>query len=240
MLLIGTGLLLGAGPTGALWVTTLPAGADVWLDATYVGHSPVVIDALAAGEHRLTLTLTGWNPQEVTASVTAAQTTTTAVVLAHDAGRSFGRTGTLTIAGIHPSSIAVDGTPVTPAKDGTLVLAVGNHELSFVGSQGKTTQAVTVYPDTRTEVVLTSETQPRSAVIAAADEYLPAGSYRIEGPQLTVQFGGHEVVARIGATDYRVDRRPVTYDAAPTLINGRLYLPLELLTLLNPNPTTKK
>jgi hypothetical protein len=32
----------------------------------------------------------------------------------------------------------------------------------------------------------------------------------------------------------------MTYDAAPTVINGRLYLPIDLLLFLNPGIATKK
>lgn len=240
VLLIGGVLLLGVGPTGALWITTLPTGADVWLDGAYVGRSPVVVDALAAGEHKMTLTLTGWEPQDVSASVVAGQTSTTAVVLMRDSVRPLGRTGTLALAGQRPESVAVDGLPATWAKDGTLSLTAGTHELAFVDSQGKTTETVTVYPEMRTEIVLTSETPARSPVIAPADDYLPAGSFRIDGSQLLVHYGGHDVVARVGSTDYRIDNHSAAYDSAPTIINGRLYLPLELLTLLNPNPVPKK
>src|SRR5580698_8129723 len=37
-LVLAAVVLLGAGPTGALFVTSLPSGADVWLDGTYVGR----------------------------------------------------------------------------------------------------------------------------------------------------------------------------------------------------------
>ena len=42
--------LLGVAPTGGVYVTTLPAGADVWVDGTYLGHSPIVLAAVGAGD----------------------------------------------------------------------------------------------------------------------------------------------------------------------------------------------
>jgi hypothetical protein len=236
-LVLGAALLLGAGPTGAIWVTTLPSGADVWLDGAYVGRSPLVVDALAAGEHKLTLTMTGWTPQDVTASVLPAQTVTTAVVLARGSGRAGG-SGTVALVGARPATVTVDGEAVAVAKDGTLALAAGTHELAFAAPSGRTVKTVTVYPQMRTELLVTTESTPRSAVIAPVDDYLPAGAYRIDGTQLVVRYGGHDVVARIGATRYEIDRRDTSYDAAPTMINGRLYLPVDLLLLLN--PTAKK
>lgn len=232
--------LLGAASTGALWVTTLPSGADVWIDGTYVGRSPLVVDALTAGEHKLTLTRTGWNTLDVSATVMTAQTTTTAVLLTRGSTRPPGGTGTIAIHGLRPAMLVIDGETTSVPKDGTIAVAAGTHELTLAGSQGRTTRSVTVYPQTRTDVVISSDVEPRSAVIAAAEDYLPVGAVHLEGTRVTVRFGGHDVVARIGATEYRVDRKETSYDAAPTLINGRLYLPIDLLLLLNPNSITKK
>ncbi|MDQ6941717.1 MAG: PEGA domain-containing protein, partial [Candidatus Eremiobacteraeota bacterium] len=68
-------LLLAAVPTGSLYVTTLPTGADVWIDGTYVGRSPLVLGALAGGRHTIGLTKTGWDPLQLDVSVVAGQTT---------------------------------------------------------------------------------------------------------------------------------------------------------------------
>lgn len=231
--------LLAASPTGALWVTTLPSGADVWVDGTYVGRAPVVVDALSAGEHRLTLTLTGWTPQDLTAAVQPAQTATAAVVLSRGPGRPGGA-GTLVLLGSRSGSVSLDGEPLALGREGTVTVPAGSHELAFASSQGRTSRTVTIYPQMRTEVVFSDEAPPRSAVIAPLDEYVPAAAVRIDGSQVAVRYGGHEVTGRLGSSEYRVDRRDVSYDAAPTLINGRLYLPLDLLTLLNPTPLPKK
>jgi hypothetical protein len=231
--------LAGAGPTGTLWITTLPAGADVWLDGIYVGRSPLVVDALAAGDHKLTLTRTGWTPQDISASVTPGQTLTTAVVLRREAPLPSG-SGTLAIHGLHPASVIVDGASMLLPKDGVLAVTAGTHELAFAGAQGRVTRSVTVYPQTRTDVILSNEGETRSAVIAPADDYLPAGSFRVDGTQITARFGGHDVSARLGTTEVRVDGKVTSYDAAPTVINGRLYLPIDLLVLLNPAVGTKK
>jgi hypothetical protein len=40
------------------------------------------------------------------------------------------------------------------------------------------------------------------------------------------------VLAHVGSVSYLVDGRTVTYDAAPTTIKTRMYLPIELLTRL--------
>ncbi|HEY5349157.1 MAG TPA: PEGA domain-containing protein [Candidatus Lustribacter sp.] len=224
--------LLGAAPTGAIFVSTLPSGADVWLDGTYVGRSPVVVDALAVGAHHLTLSRTGWTPEDLAVAIAPAQTQTTSVVLVRDGKTSEG-SGTIVIhATERLGGVTVDGRPVKVGKDGAIAVSAGTHDVSIAAPQGKRARTVTVYPQTRTEVVLGTDAAPRSIVIAPADDYLPASALHLDGSRLVVRYGGHEVVAHIGTTTYTVDRHPATYDAPPTVIRNRIYLPLELLTML--------
>jgi len=224
--------LLGAAPTGAIFVTTLPSGADVWLDGTYVGRSPVVVDALAAGAHHLTLTRTGWTPEDLAVAIAPAQTETTSVVLVRD-GKTGAAAGTIAIHARTPlGAVTVDGQPAVAGKDGTLAVSAGTHDVTIAAPQGKQTRTVTVYPQTRTDVVLGTDTVPRTIVIAPADDYLPAAALRLDGTRLVVRYGGHEVVARLGATSYRIDGHWASYDAPPTAVRNRIYLPLELLTML--------
>jgi hypothetical protein len=224
--------LLGAAPTGAIFVTSLPSGADVWLDGTYVGHTPVVVDALVVGAHHLTLTRTGWTPEDLAVAIAPAQTQTTSVVLVRDGKTSEGL-GTIAF---HTTerlgAVTVDGQPAAVAKDGSLTASAGTHDVTVVAPQGKQTRTVTVYPQTRTEVVLGADTAPRSIVIAPADDYLPATALRLDGTRLVVRYGGHDVIAHLGATSYTIDGHAVSYDAPPTVIRTRIYLPLELLTML--------
>jgi hypothetical protein len=224
--------LLGAAPTGAIFVTTLPSGADVWLDGTYVGHSPAVVDALAVGVHHLTLTRTGWGPEDLAVEIAPSQTQTTSVVLVRD-GKTNEALGTIVIhAPDRLGPVTIDGQPAVVAKDGTVAAVAGTHDLTIAVSQGKQTRTVTVYPSTRTDVVLGTDTVVRSLVIAPADDYLPATAFHLEGTRLVLRYGGHEVIAHLGATSYTIDRQAASYDAPPTVIRNRIYLPLELLTML--------
>jgi hypothetical protein len=234
-LVLGAVALLGAAPTGALFVTTLPAGADVWLDGTYVGHAPVVLDALAVGTHHLTLTRTGWMPDDETVAVAAAQTLTASVVLVRD-GKTPESTGTIVIhAGGRIGAVAIDGQPAVASKDGAFAANAGTHEVAITSPQGKQTRTVTVYPLTRTDVVLGAETVARSIVIAPADDYLPAADVELVGTRLVIRHAGHEVIGRVGTTTYSIDKRSMSYDAPPSVIRSRIYLPLELLTMLTLN-----
>jgi hypothetical protein len=227
-------LLLAAVPTGSLYVTTLPTGADVWIDGTYVGRSPLVLGALAASRHTVGLTKTGWNPLQLDVSVVAGQTTLSSTRLEPV------RTGTLhPLPGwivIHGAFRAtyLDGHLAVPAKDGTIPAEPGTHEFTARTARGRFTRAVMVWPGTRTEVVIQPDAEvARPSVVAPAEDYLPAGAIRLAGEKVVVRYGGHEVVGHIGSTAYRVDGKSVDYGEAPTMIGSRLYLPLDLLVTIS-------
>ena len=224
--------LLGAAPTGAIFVTSLPSGADVWLAGTYVGPTPVVVDALVVGAHHLTLTRTGWTPEDLAIAIAPAQTQTTSVVLVRDGKTSEGLGQIAIHAADRLGPITIDGQAAVVAKDGTIAVAAGTHDVTIAAPQGKQTRTVTVYPQTRTEVVLGGDTVLRSIVIAPADDYLPATAVHLEGTRLVVRYGGHDVIAHLGATTYTIDGHAISYDAPPTVVRTRIYLPLELLTML--------
>jgi hypothetical protein len=228
--------LLGTVPTGALYVTTLPTAADVWLDGTYVGHSPVVLDAISAGRHTVSLNRTGWNSTDVDVSVMPGTTALSSVVLTR--ARSMrGGDGSFTIKGVVPRSLLLDGSALAPDPTGTYSVPSGTHELVAVTAAGKMTRTITVYPDMVTDVVLRDDdsTAPRLAVVAPASDYLPAAALKIDGSRVTIRYEHHAVDATVGSTAYHFDGRSVTFDAAPTVIGAALYLPLELLKQLTAN-----
>ena len=224
-------LLLGAAPTGGVYVTTLPSGADVWVDGTYLGRSPIVLDAVGTGPHRLTLTRTGWTSQDVAVTVVTATTVTASVVLVHEA-KQPDAPGSIAIHGERVGSVTIDGQSVTVAKDGTIAVSAGTHDMTMLLPQGKLTRSVTVYPQMRTDVALLGDTQTRSVVIAPADDYLAAEAVRVDGSEITIHTVRHDVVAHLGSVSYTVDHHPMTFDTAPTVIKSRVYLPIELLTIL--------
>jgi hypothetical protein len=230
-------LLLALVPTGSVYVTTLPSGADVWVDGTYVGRSPLVVDALATGRHTVNLSMAGWQGQQLEVSVVAAQTALSSSRLERlAAGKTRSAPGSIALHGLVPGLTQLDGMPVRPAKDGTIPAATGTHQLAVRTPRGRISRTVTVWPQTRTDVVLNEDVErTKPTVVAPAEDFLPKSAVRIDGERVVLKFGNHEVVGRLGSTSYRVDGRAAEYDAAPTLIGPRLYLPLELLTMLAGN-----
>ncbi len=61
--------------TGALSVTTTPAGAQVYLDGVLIGNSPTTSSGLAPGSHTLQMKMSGYQDLSVPVSITAGQTT---------------------------------------------------------------------------------------------------------------------------------------------------------------------
>src|SRR5215469_4113776 len=69
-------------PHGGAFITTLPLGADIWVDGAYVGRTPAFVDLLAAGKHTIVVTRTGWEAQRATIDVGIGQTTQVSLTLA--------------------------------------------------------------------------------------------------------------------------------------------------------------
>ncbi|BDE05800.1 hypothetical protein WPS_10760 [Vulcanimicrobium alpinum] len=224
-------VFLAAVPTGSIYVTTLPSGADVWVDGTYIGRSPLVLDALPAGRHTVGLAKPGWNAEQLDVSVVTGQTASSSTRLLRDKRSSGAGDGTIALHGMPYEAVWLDGAAANPGRDGTFSAPAGGHALIVRTAKGKITRLVTVWPQTRTDVVVQPDAAPvRPSIVAPADEYLPPSAVQVDGEKIVIRFGGHDLVGHLGSTTYRLDGRSAEYDAAPTLIGNRLYLPLVLLT----------
>jgi hypothetical protein len=232
--------LLAAVPTGSVYVTTLPSGADVWLDGTYVGHSPLVLDAVPAGRHTVGLTMTGWSSHQTDVSVDGGQMAYASTRLDRLAGvRAPG--GSLAVHAVGLTTLLIDGERVAPGKDGTFALPAGSHVLAARIAGARVTRNIGIWPGTRTDVVLAGDgaDQPAAAekpgVVAPAENYVPASAIRLDGERIGITFNGHQLEAHTGSSTYRIDGRTVDADAAPTMIGTRLYLPVTVLSVFSVN-----
>lgn len=146
-------------PTGSVYVTTLPAGADVWLDGSYIGHSPKLIDGLLLGRHALTVAKTGWVGRDLAVTIADPSAPVMAsVVLDKSDAFAVPGTGSLVLhgSGPLPPSILVDGAPVALTK-GTCTLPVGPHTVAIATPRGRMTRRVTIYADMTTEIIVRDE-----------------------------------------------------------------------------------
>ncbi|HVP95857.1 PEGA domain-containing protein [Methanoregula sp.] len=71
--------------TGSLAINTSPEGANITLDGTAAGISPVTLNGIAAGNHTVNATLAGYVPFETEVTVIADQPVTTTIVLSRPA-----------------------------------------------------------------------------------------------------------------------------------------------------------
>ena len=226
-------------PTGGTYVTTLPTGAEIWCDGTYVGRSPLLVDGLAEGRHSLEILKSGWEAQE--APVTILRGT----IVMSSSRLGVGKrprpddpvgTGTLLLRDAPPGAeIVLDGATVGRIPAHGIVVPAGTHELAVTNPRGRTTREISIYPDVMTDVVLreTSRKSDGSAVVAPAEDYLPTDAFAVDPHRIVVRYGGHVVVAHFGERTYRIDGAAATYDSAPESIGGKLYLPLALLEKLS-------
>jgi hypothetical protein len=229
-------------PSGGIYVTTLPAGANLWVDGTYVGGTPVLVDALAPGHHSLTITKSGWIVQEVDVTVTPGSVAMSSTRLQPGPQTFAGAaTGTVDVRGA-PSgpSLSLDGgPPLDAAGAGRQALAAGPHHVTLTTPRGKTTRSFTILPGMTTLVVLHEEASgdARRAVLAPAADYLPTDDIFVEGKKIVLRYGGHVVVAHFGDATFRYDGNAVEYDSMPETIGSKLYMPLALLEKLAEDPS---
>ncbi len=226
--------------SGGVYVATLPSGADVWIDGTHCGRSPVLVDALPQGKHAITLTKSGWNVQEGSVDIpgggVALWSARLAIVPHSSAQSGFGAIVTRGLS--HTEKIAIDGGESRDSH-GVISIAAGPHTVSFPTAHGRVMRAFTVLPEMTTELVLRDDTSPsdsatpdRVGVIAPANDYLPPEAITLTGRDLLIRYEKHEVVAHLDKIWMRLDGNPVSYNSAPSVINGKLYLPLDLMETL--------
>ena len=225
----------GAGtPSGRVYVTTLPSGADIWVDGTYVGRAPVLVDALFAGKHAISVTKSGWIVREAVVDVPAGGVAMSSVRLAPGAHGGPGGTGSILVRAMPAgATLALDGAALANPLGSTVAVSAGPHRLTLTTPRGPMTRGIDVYPDTVSAIVLQAvPSAGTSAVSAPAEDYLPTDDFSVNGDRVVIRYGGHVVVARVGDPSFRVDGTPTAYGSAPDVVAGRLYLPLPLLERL--------
>jgi hypothetical protein len=70
-------------PTGTLVITSNPTGAQVVLDFSYIGHTPLTVPNVPAGEHRISIRKSMYRYYSTRVMVNPGETTTVSVTLHH-------------------------------------------------------------------------------------------------------------------------------------------------------------
>ena len=214
---------------GGFFVTSLPPGADVWIDGTYIGRTPLLIDGLRAGKHSLTVTKTGWKVAEQDELLSGGVTTPVTIELQAASNGPAGD-GTIAIHGVAAGAIvSIDGHPPIPVQSEYRVGA-GEHRIIVRAQGARYERTIVVYGGQTTHMLLRPPlADARSAVVAPLSAYLPASAYTVVKDRLVIRWGDHLVVGRLGDARFTVDHRDQTYDAPAGLVRGKLYLPLDLI-----------
>lgn len=223
-------------PFGGLFVNSLPIGADVWVDGTYVGRTPLLIDGLRQGKHSVTVTKAGWKVQEVDQDVTPGVVTPATVQLQQTASTTD--EGSLAIQGVSEGTVAVDDRPaehLAPRVD----LSPGVHDVIVRTAGLKFERSVVIYPNQTTHVLLRTPAEEHSAVVAPLETYMNATAAQVTGDRVVVRWNGHVALGHLGDARFLVDGRNVVYDAPAGMVRGRLYLPLDLILTLTGGKTEK-
>ncbi|HET9097364.1 MAG TPA: PEGA domain-containing protein [Candidatus Baltobacteraceae bacterium] len=232
-LLLAVFTLLAAGilPFGGLYISSLPSGADVWVDGSYIGRTPLLIDGLREGKHSVTVTKAGWKVEEVDQNVSAGVTTPATVQL--DPIKPLRAHGEIALHGLERGArISIDGGPWR-ALENEYAASVGTHRLSVREPLAKFERMILVYPEQTTHVLFAAPaTDTQSAVVAPVSDYLPGSAAKVTGSRVVIRWGGHVAVGHLGDARFLVDKHDVVYDAPAGMVRGRLYLPLDLLLML--------
>jgi len=203
---------------GRLEVGSDPSGAEVRVDGVARGVTPLVVNDIAPGQHRVTL-LTGDNTVNRTVNVTRGATSTIVVSTAPaDTGASG---GWLTVDAPVEMEILEAGRVLGTTRTDRLMLPVGSHRIEFAHATLEFTSARTVQIAAgKTTKVAISLPSGRLSVNA-----VPWADVSIDGSsvgttplgELSVSIGTHEVVFRHPQLGER--RQTVTVKAqSPTRI----------------------
>ncbi|MDQ6932272.1 MAG: PEGA domain-containing protein [Candidatus Eremiobacteraeota bacterium] len=221
--------------SGGVYLTTLPSGADVWVDGMYVGRTPILLDGLESGKHAVTLTKLGFSVAEIEQRVGTEGIATGSVVLQRS-GRVRGESGRIVLHGLQPGSqVSLDGVAGARAAVQT---PSGLHQIVVHVGKTKMVRSIAVFPGTTTDVVVSPVSatvvavRSKSVVVAPAEQYLPDSAFRTERDKVLIDYRGHIVVAHLGQYHFKIDNATVAFDAPPAFVHGKLYLPLELLLQL--------
>ncbi len=227
---------------GAAFVTTLPLGADIWLDGAYVGRTPAFVDLLSAGKHTIVVTRTGWAAQSATVQIGVGQTVPISLLLARATTAATNRSfGTLDVRGSPAgASVYVDGEKIGGLPATGKKVRAGYHIITVVGNGSeRSTRDVNVFPDTATTVTITAGEPggPAGDILEPVASYIPAEDVSVQGAQVAIKYRGADVRCSLGSRTYTLNGKEGLLSMAPTMLSGKLYLPLSLLQHITGAPS---
>ncbi|MDQ2857797.1 MAG: hypothetical protein M3R53_03970, partial [Candidatus Eremiobacteraeota bacterium] len=205
-------------------------------------RSPVLVDGLAVGHHAVSITKTGWTVRDVEVTISATDIALSSTRLVASGRVPAGIGGSAVIHELPAgAALALDGRPFSGTPGRSISLSPGTHRVSMTTAHGRTTRSFLVVAETNTEVVLREAraSDASAAVVAPAEDYLPTDAFSVTGKKIVVRYGGHVVVAHVGDPSLRFDGTSASFDTAPEIVAGKLFLPLRLLEALTDDSSKK-
>jgi hypothetical protein len=219
--------------TGSLSLASSPAGADVYIDGSYRGITPVTLSGLTSGSHTIVISQYGYTDYSTTATIYAEQTRTVSVTLI-SSSPAPAHTGSITITS-SPSGadVYLDGTSyrgITPVTFSGLTTGSHTIRISQSGYTDYSTTA-TVYGGQTTKV--TGSLNPLSSVptntqttaVPAAQVPQTTGSFDPSGLIIVLIIGVLVVaggyVGYNGIMRYNAKKEPSSADESIKILKMR-------------------
>jgi len=218
--------------SGSLYVTSLPSGADLWVDGVHMGQTPMLVGALYRGRHTLTLVKSGWATQDAAFRVAPDSVAMQNRYLVRLGSAGPGRDGAALFHLSPGTKIRVDGI-APPSTAEPLPLRAGTHEVEVELNALRYRREFTILPEMTTEVLLRDAPTARMpSVVAPVDSQIPAASITVQRTKFIIRYHEHLAVGHLGDPNIRVDAQSIRIEPAPVLLDGKLYLPVDIITLL--------
>jgi len=222
--------------SGSAYVTSLPSGADLWVDGVHVGSTPMLLGALYRGRHTLTLAKSGWATQDVTFRVVPNTVALQNHYLIRLKSAGPGRDGAAMFHCVAGARIRVDGVEVSDPTH-VQVLRAGQHVVSVQQGNSQFRRDFDIVPEMTTDVILRDVPAARiPSVVAAVSSEIPSSDITIQHLKVIVRYRGHIAVGHLGDPNMRIDTQTVQVDPAPVLLDGQLYLPVDVISMLTGQP----
>jgi hypothetical protein len=227
--------------TGSLSLISYPSGADVFIDGSYRGVTPVTLSGLTTGSHTIIISQSGYTDYSTTATVYAEQTRTVSVTLI-SSNPAPAYTGSITITSFPSGAdVYIDGSSyrgITPVIFSGLTTGSHTIRISYSGYNDYSTTA-TVYAGQTTKVtgslnpiIPVPTTSPAAAVPTATipqttGSFDPSGLIILLIIGVLVVVGGY--VGYYGIMKYNAEKTPLSADESIKILKMR-YAKGELTT----------
>ena len=177
--------------TGALKVTSTPAGARLLVDGKSYGQTPVTVPNLEPGQHTIVLrTSSGSITRKVT--IRAGQTAVAAEAIF---------SGWVALYSAIPMTVSLNGKPAEAGSDGRIMTPPGTYEVSLVNEQFNFhgSKTLTVKPGEVTAYTVNVPSAPVHVVAPEGADITVDGNAAGKAPlaELSLPLGTHEVTATL-------------------------------------------